>query len=75
MADDPRAWTHEDVRAWVERHGGNVTACARRLGIGRTRLQQWLADPAVTTSARELPAYIRAHMETIDATEEDWREW
>lgn len=65
----PAVWTHLDARAWVERHGGNVTACARRLRVTRSQLGAWLADPAVASSARELPPAVQAHMETLDRYE------
>lgn len=60
-------WTPDDVRAWVDRHGGNVSACARRLRVPRTLLQAWMSE---APSARELPAYVQAAMETIDELEE-----
>lgn len=56
-------WTPEQVRAWTDRHGGNITALARRLRVGRTRLQGWMSE---TASARPLPPYVQAHMETLD---------
>lgn len=64
---DSETWTPSDVRAWVDRHGGNVTACARRLRVPRTLLQAWMSE---APSARELPAYVQAAMETIDELEE-----
>jgi hypothetical protein len=63
-------WDHERVRSWVQRHGGNVTALARRLRVGRTELQAWMADPLVTSRARVLPPRVQAHMVTIDELEE-----
>lgn len=60
-------WTPAEVRAWVDRHGGNVTACARRLRVPRTLLQAWMSEARY---ARELPAYMQAAMETIDELEE-----
>lgn len=62
----PTTWTPQQVRAWVDRHGGNVTACARRLRVPRTLLQAWMSE---APSARELPAYVQSHMETIDRHE------
>lgn len=61
---DRAAWTPTEARAWVERHGGNVSALARRLGVHRTRLQGWLSE-----DGRELPPYIQRHMETLDQLE------
>jgi hypothetical protein len=66
---NPGTWTPEQVRAWVERHGGNVSAAARRLRWPRSRLQAALADPAEARTAAELPAYIQAHCETMDLYE------
>lgn len=60
MAD---TWTPAEVRAWVDRHGGNVTALARRLAVHRTMLQAWLSG------RRGLPPYIQSHMSTIDREE------
>src|SRR5690606_28167216 len=57
-------WAPAQVRRWVERHGGNVTALARRLRVPRTRLQNWMTDSEA--SRRSLPPYIQAHMETLD---------
>jgi hypothetical protein len=54
------AWFPDEIRAWVERHGGNVSAMARRLRIGRTHLQHLL-------SGRERPSRaLIAHMKDID---------
>jgi transposase-like protein len=63
---DDRTWTPAETRAWVERHGGNISRLARRLRVPRTQLQAWLADPAETSRARPLPPYIQAFMETLD---------
>jgi hypothetical protein len=53
-----------EIRAWVERHGGNRSALARRLGIGRTHLQALL-------SGSERPSrQLLAHMDTIDRVAE-----
>lgn len=65
----PAPWTHLNARAWVDRHGGNVAACARRLRVSRSQLGAWLADPAEASSARELPPAVQAHMETLDRYE------
>lgn len=75
MRARPPTWTPEQVRAWVERHGGNITACARRLDVPRTQLQAWLADPGETERARPLPRYVQAHMTTLDEHEEDPVSW
>lgn len=56
-------WSPAEVREWVQRHGGNVTALARRLRVHRTRLQGWMSD---SPTARSIPAYVVAHMETLD---------
>jgi hypothetical protein len=56
-------WSAAAVRAWVERHGGNVTALGRRLAVGRSKLQNWGSESA---SARSVPPYVQAHMETLD---------
>lgn len=32
------------MHAWVGRHGGNVSALARQLGVGRSTLQSWKVD-------------------------------
>ena len=56
-------WPPDAVRAWVERHGGNVTALARRLRVPRTRLQEWMSE---APSSRSVPPYVQAHMETLD---------
>lgn len=53
-------WLPAETRAWVDRHGGNVTACAARLGVHRTQLQSWLGG------RRGLPPAVQAHMESID---------
>ncbi len=53
-------WTPTGIRAWVDRHGGNVTALARRLGIGRTHLQDLLSG------RREPSRALVAHMETLN---------
>ena len=66
MPPDPATWTPEQIRAWIDRHGGNVTAAARRLRVPRSKLTSWLADPEEASSARPLPPYIEAHMETLD---------
>lgn len=66
---DAPAWGPAEVRRWVERHGNNVSALARRLDVPRTLLQAWLADPDTSTSARALPRYIEAHMRTLDRLE------
>ena len=60
MAD---TWTPEQVAAWIERHGGNVSALARRLRVARTKLQEW------KRGTRALPRYVQAHMETLDRYE------
>lgn len=65
----PAVWTPAEVRAWVDRHGGNVAACARRLRVTRGMLGAWLADPETATSAREIPPAVQAHMETLDRYE------
>jgi ActR/RegA family two-component response regulator len=39
---DPFA-DRERVGAILQRHGGNVSACARELGVHRTQLRRWLA--------------------------------
>lgn len=57
--------TATEVRTWVERHGGNVSALARRLGVHRSRLHDWMRD----YGRSEIPPYIVAHMETIDRHE------
>ena len=67
-------WTAAEIRAWIERHGGNVTACARRLGVPRTQVQAWIAEPE-SLSARHLPRYVQAHMETLDQHPEDPASW
>ena len=59
-------WTHSEVRAWIRRHGGNVSRLAGRLGVRRQTLQAWAADPSEATSARPLPRYIQSHMQTLD---------
>lgn len=59
---EPEAWGPAEARAWVARHGGNISALARRLRVSRSRLQDWLSE----TGRSELPSYIQAHMETID---------
>ena len=59
-------WGPAEVRAWVDRHGGNVTALARQLRVARTKLQAWMSE---SESARTLPPYIQAHMETLDQYE------
>lgn len=62
----PTPWPPASVRAWVERHGGNVTACARRLDVARPRLTGWLSERPAASTARDLPRYIQAHMQTLD---------
>lgn len=59
----PAGWTPAEARAWVDRHGGNVTACAARLRVHRTQLQNWLGGK------RDLPPSVQAHMETLDRHE------
>lgn len=66
MTNRSEAWTPEQVRAWVERHGGNVTALARRLRCGRTALQAWMTDKEW---GRPLDPKVQAHMETINKLE------
>lgn len=61
------AWLPADVRAWVERHGGNASGLARVLRVPRTQLQAWMADPESASTARSLPSYVQAHMETLDS--------
>jgi transposase-like protein len=63
----PAPWTHEQVRAWVERHGGNISALARELGVRRQSLQAWMADPATTSSARPPSPMAQRLMEALDA--------
>lgn len=43
MSYTPDTWTPTEIRAWVDRNGGNVSACARDLGVGRTYLQDLLS--------------------------------
>jgi transcriptional regulator with XRE-family HTH domain len=63
VTDTDRLWTPDEILSWVERHGGNRSALARRLGIGRTHLQHLL-------SGRERPSRaLIAHMATIDRHE------
>ncbi len=62
-------WPPEQVRAWIDRHGGNLSACARRLRVHRTELQGWVADPDQSSSARSLPPRVQGHMESLDAHE------
>lgn len=53
-------WTPDQVRAWVERHGGNRSELARELGIGRTYLQDLL-------SGRSEPSrQLVRHMQALD---------
>lgn len=68
-------WTPAETRAWVERHGGNVTAAARRLGVPRTQLQAWLADPTETARARALPLYVQRLMAMLDEHPEEPADW
>lgn len=68
IPSDPLSWTPAEVRDWIARHGGNISALARRLRVGRSRLQNWASDSQA--SARPLPPYVQAHMETLDAGEE-----
>lgn len=64
QADAAETWTPAEVRAWVDRHGGNVTALARRLGIGRTHLQALIADRG---QHQRVPSRaVQSHMRTID---------
>jgi len=60
IAERPITLPPAEIRAWVDRHGGNVTSCAARLGVHRTQLQSWLGGK------RDLPPAVRAHMESID---------
>lgn len=50
------------VRAWVDRHGANVTAAARRLAITRTHLQALLADPRAASRAVPIRRSTWRHM-------------
>lgn len=66
----PGQWGFAQVRAWVERHGGNGAGCARRLGgITPGQLGAWMADPAIARTARDVPRAVQAHMETLDRYE------
>ena len=56
----PATWTPEQVRAWIDRHGGNVSALARRLRVPRGSLQAWAGG------SRPTPPYIVALMEALD---------
>lgn len=67
QTDTATTWTPAEIRAWIERHGGNISALARRLGIGRTHLQALIAEGG--THQREISRQLQAHMETIDLHE------
>lgn len=59
-------WTPAEIRAWVERHGGNISAAARLLRVPRHGLQIWLADPERSIGAQPLPPSVQRSMELMD---------
>lgn len=61
-------WTPAEVRAWIDRHGGNISALARRLRCSRTALQSW-ASESEGDWVRTIDPKVQAHMETIDRHE------
>lgn len=67
-------WDSLAVRAWIGRHGGNVSALARRLGVGRTNLQAYATDPSLMRW-RTLPPYVQAHMQTLDGLQAWLARW
>lgn len=56
-------WSAAEVRAWIERHGGNVTAAARRLALGRTHLQALLDERPGAERARRMRLATTRHMQ------------
>lgn len=63
---EPGTWSPDEVRAWTERHGGNVSRLAREMGVSRQTLQGWMADPATTASARPVLPIAQRLMEAWD---------
>lgn len=73
--EQPDTWGPTETRAWVARHGGNLTACAHRLDVPRTLLQKWAASKDTHRDARTLPRYIQAHMYTLDGLQAWLARW
>lgn len=68
-------WTAADVREWVDRHGGNTSALARRLDVARNSLVGWQAHREQSSSARTIQRDVRAHMRTLDALQAWLARW